>query len=103
MRRRPPMIVAAGCGFGTSWLYPAIDSEATHIPYAFITTALGVWVASLSLGYGAIYAIYVRGPYTGRRVCGYVGKTTRYPVETRITEHLLGSKRYNVPAQPWED
>lgn len=54
------------------------------------------------IGPGYIYMAVVQHPRSGRRVCGYVGKTIRDP-RTRWNEHQFGGGRYGSAAQPWSD
>lgn len=55
-----------------------------------VLVLIGVW-SYLTAGPGAIYLAVVRHPLSGRKVCGYVGKTVRNP-QTRWDEHMFGSR-----------
>lgn len=95
-------------GFGAAYL---TDEHLFAVPessmvYAMALGVLSVfivpnWKQFFRLGPGHLYVFTVRHPKTGRKVCGYVGKTRRDP-KVRYEEHV-GNGRYGDAAKPWTD
>lgn len=68
-----------------------------------LATLSGKFGSLFEVKWSAIYRFRVPHPTSvwRRRVCGYIGQTTRKP-EIRRDEHLYGSS-YGDPPQPWSD
>jgi hypothetical protein len=96
---------------GVDWLFqiPSLSAQLIVALAVFLAVILVRFFASLE--WGAVYVIEGYHPVSGKPICIYVGETSQrtwtdsrgavhYP---RIEQHLLGSARYGVSAQPWSD
>lgn len=109
LRKHPILMVApllgGVAGYGIDrWVYDASDRTQLYVS-AVIAVLVLIGKLTLGIGYGAIYVIDGWLPEYDyqRQGCIYVGKTTQYPPDKRIEQHLYGSTRYGSPAQPWAD
>lgn len=104
----PRIALGAAVGAGAAFLVDAHVVAVTQTA-TVILVLLGILVVFIAPRWkklfrfypGHLYAFTVRHPRTGRRVCGYVGKTRRDP-RVRYEEHL-GNGRYGDAAKPWTD